>query len=424
MKIIKYPSANNWAELLMRPNIAQYDVSVTVREILQLVRLKGDRALYEYNIKYEKCELASLLVSHNEIETAGIQLSAHLKTAINTAYDNIYKFHTVQKKDIITVDTMPGVTCMRKQVAIQKVGLYVPGGSAPLFSTVLMLGVPAQIAGCQEIVLCTPPDSEGNIHPAILYCAQRCGISNIYKVGGAQAIAAMAYGTESIIKTDKIFGPGNMYVTLAKQQVLQDGIAIDMPAGPSEVLVIADATANPAFVAADLLSQAEHGPDSQVVLISDNEPIIEQVIAQIKEQLSALPRGSVAQKALQNSMAILVENMDTAMQMSNVYAPEHLILATSNAHAMAEQVTQAGSVFIGHYSPEAVGDYASGTNHTLPTHGYASAYSGVSVDSFVKNITFQHISREGLVNIGQVVMTMAEAEGLHAHANAVKVRLK
>ena len=351
-------------------------------------------------------------------------LNDDLKKAIQQAKLNIEKFHLAQKEEIKKIETMPGIFCWRRSLPIEKVGLYIPGGSAPLFSTVLMLAIPASIAGCKEIILFTPPTKEGNIHPAILFTAKLCGVNKIFKIGGAQAIAAMAYGTETVPKVFKIFGPGNPFVTLAKQLVQMEGIAIDMPAGPSEVLVIADETANPAFVAADLLSQAEHGPDSQVLLITTNESIIESVQKEIKKQLMNLPRKEIAEQALQNSKIILVKNIEEAITLSDKYASEHLILQCKNSEVVAEKINNAGSVFIGNYSPESAGDYASGTNHTLPTNGYAAMYSGVSLDSFLKKVTFQQLTKEGLQNIGNTVMTMAEAEGLDAHKNAVMIRLK
>ncbi|HXB13674.1 MAG TPA: histidinol dehydrogenase, partial [Bacteroidia bacterium] len=361
-----------------------------------------------------------LKVDESTISKAAKSISPSLKKAIDTAYKNIYKFHSVQLNNKVDkVETMPGVLCWRKALPIEKVGLYIPGGSAPLFSTVLMLGIPAKIAGCKEMVLCSPP----TIHPAILYTAAKCGVKNIYSIGGAQAIAAMAYGTKSIPKANKIFGPGNSFVTIAKQLISSQGVAIDMPAGPSEVLVIADDSANAGFVASDLLSQAEHGPDSQVILLSTSKDLITKVNKEIGIQLEALPRKDITERALKNSRAILLKNLNEAISFSNMYAPEHLILCCENADELAGKVTNAGSVFIGNYSPESAGDYASGTNHTLPTNGYAKAYSGVSVDSFIKKITFQKISAKGLLNLGSTIETMAEAEQLHAHKNAVTVRL-
>jgi histidinol dehydrogenase len=368
--------------------------------------------------------LRKLFVDAKELKQSEAKITNELKNAIDQAYDNILKFHLTQQEEVKEVETMPGVKCWRKSIPLDRVGFYIPGGTAPLFSTVLMLGVPAMVAGCKDIVLCTPVSKEGIIHPAVLYAASKVGIKHICKVGGAQAIAAMAYGTETVQKVSKIFGPGNQYVTAAKQLVQLSGTAIDMPAGPSEVCVIADSSARPDYVAADLLSQAEHGVDSQVLLISDSAELIEQVNLALETQLNELSRKEIAQKALQNSKAILVANLDEAMSISNLYAPEHLIIASNNAITYGDQVINAGSVFLGHLTPESAGDYASGTNHTLPTNGYAKAYSGVSVDSFVKKVTFQQITEEGIRNLGKTVITMAEAEGLDAHANAVKIRIK
>jgi histidinol dehydrogenase len=422
MELIKYPAQDTWKQILARP---VYDNNLLLKQmskVLSDVKLKGDAAVKKYTKKFDGLGLRKLQVDVKEISKASSQISAELKTAIDQAYTNINKFHLAQKESPVLIETMPGVVCWRKSIPLERVGFYIPGGTAPLFSTVLMLGVPAQIAGCKEIVMCTPLAKDGTIHPAVLYAASKVGVHKIYKVGGAQAIAAMAYGTETIQKVDKIFGPGNQYVTAAKQLVQLEGTAIDMPAGPSEVCVIADETANPSYVAADLLSQAEHGIDSQVVLISTQEQFIDKVNQAIKAQLELLPRQSIAEKALENSKSILVANMQEAIIISNTYAPEHLIIASDDALAIAEQVTQAGSVFLGHYTPESAGDYASGTNHTLPTNGHARAYSGVSVDSFVKKVTFQSISKSGIQLLGPTVVTMAEAEGLDAHANAVKIR--
>ncbi len=420
----KYTDRTEWANLVQRPVADYTSLEKTVRKILEKVKDKGDKAVRRYTREFDGVKLKTLVVTDTEIDAASSNLSDELKTAIQTAKTNIEKFHLGQQEEIRKTETMPGVVCWRKNLAIEKVGLYIPGGSAPLFSTVLMLAVPARLAGCKEIVLCTPPAKDGTIHPAILYTAQLCGVTQIIKAGGVQAIAAMAFGTASVPKVFKIFGPGNQYVTLAKQMVQQWGTAIDMPAGPSEVLVIADDTANPAFVAADLLSQAEHGPDSQVVLITTSENIADNVMSAIADQLNDLPRKSIAEKALGNSKVIIVKEMTDAIALSDLYAPEHLILSCTDAASLAAQITTAGSVFIGHYSPESAGDYASGTNHTLPTNGYAAMYSGVSLDSFVKKISFQELSKEGLQNIAAAVMTMAEAEGLHAHKNAVAIRLK
>ena len=424
MQLIKYPSRENWDELLVRPSIDNKLLLKQVGKILADVQIKGDAALKKYTKKFDGITLRKLFVDAKDLKQSESKITVELKIAIDQAFDNILKFHLTQKEEMKEVETMLGVKCWRKSIPLDRVGFYIPGGTAPLFSTVLMLGVPAMVAGCKEIVLCTPVSKEGIIHPAILYAASKVGIKHICKVGGAQAIAAMAYGTETIQKVSKIFGPGNQYVTAAKQLVQLDGTAIDMPAGPSEVCVIADSTARPDYVAADLLSQAEHGIDSQVLLISDNAELIEQVNLALETQLNELSRKKIAQKALQNSKAILVANLDEAMSISNLYAPEHLIIASNNAITYGDQVINAGSVFLGHHTPESAGDYASGTNHTLPTNGHAKAYSGVSVDSFVKKVTFQKITEEGIRNLGKTVITMAEAEGLDAHANAVKIRIK
>ena len=420
MRVFTYPKQSDWAKLAQRPVYDTASKQEAVAGILQQVRNKGDKALIELTKKFDGVKITKLKVDENIISKAAKSISPSLKKAIDTAYKNIYKFHSVQlSSKVERVETMPGVECWRKALPIEKVGLYIPGGSAPLFSTVLMLGIPAKIAGCKEIVLCSPP----TIHPAILYTAAKCGIKNIYSVGGAQAIAAMAYGTKSIPRVDKLFGPGNSFVTIAKQLVSSQGVAIDMPAGPSEVLVIADDTANASFVASDLLSQAEHGPDSQVIFVSTSKGLISEVNKEIAIQLKALPRKAIAEKALKNSRAILLKSLNEAIAFSNSYAPEHLILCCKNADELATKVGNAGSVFIGNYSPESAGDYASGTNHTLPTNGYARAYSGVSVDSFMKKITFQKIRAKGLLNIGSTIEIMAEAERLHAHKNAVTIRL-
>ena len=424
MKLYKYPDKELWKEIIQRPVADNFSLENTVKKILKKVKEKGDTAIRKYTKEFDGVKLKNLLVSEKEIRAADSLLNDDLKQAIQQAKKNIETFHTAQKEEVNKIETMPGVSCWRQSVAIEKVGLYIPGGSAPLFSTVLMLGVPAQLAGCKEIVLCTPPSKDGNINPAILYAAQLCGITKICKAGGVQAIAAMTYGTESVPKVFKIFGPGNQYVTLAKQIVQQQGVAIDMPAGPSEVLVIADETSIPEFVAADLLSQAEHGPDSQVILITTNESLAEKVSAAIKQQVAALPRKKIAKQALKNSKLIIVETISEAVALSNLYAPEHLILSCADAETISNHIISAGSVFIGNYSPESVGDYASGTNHTLPTNSFAAMYSGVSSDSFVKKITYQQLTKEGLENIGTTVMTMAEAEGLAAHKNAVAIRLK
>jgi histidinol dehydrogenase len=413
------PSKNEWPSILQRPVMNIAALEATVKPILQEVKQNGDSALKKFTQQFDKTSIDNLLVSEEEFATAQATLDASLKAAILSAKVNIETFHKSQLTAPQVIETMPGVQCWRKNVAIEKVGLYIPGGTAPLFSTILMLGVPAKLAGCKEIILCSPPPH----HPAILFTAKAVGITKVFKAGGVQAIGAMAYGTETIPAVSKIFGPGNQYVTCAKQLVQQDGVAIDMPAGPSEVAVYADDTANPAFVAADLLSQAEHGADSQVLLVSCDAGVIKAVEQEIEKQVAQLPRKDIALKALENSKLILLTNEDEAIDLLNEYAAEHLILSCNNAAAVAEKVTNAGSVFLGHYSPESVGDYASGTNHTLPTNGYAKAYSGVSIDSFVKKITFQQLSPEGLKNISKTVMAMASAEGLEAHANAVRIRL-
>lgn len=424
MIVYNLPEQKKWAAISQRPVANASQLQKTVGRILQQVKQEGDKAITDLTLQIDKVALKKIRVSPAEIKKAAASLSPALKKAIRQAAVNIKKFHAAQvnnKPEII--ETMPGIQCWRQSVGIEKVGLYIPGGSAPLFSTVLMLAIPAQLAGCKEIILCTPPAKDGSIHPAILFAADLCGVTTICKVGGAQAIAAMAYGTKQVPKVFKIFGPGNQYVTAAKQMVQLENTAIDMPAGPSEVLVIADKTANPYFVAADLLSQAEHGPDSQVIVVVTKEVNPDTIKQAITDQLITLPRQTIAQKALDNSKIVVVNNLDEAIAFSNYYAPEHLILACDKADKLAKKVTAAGSVFIGHYSPESVGDYASGTNHTLPTNGFAAMYSGVSVDSFVKKITYQQLSREGLQKIGKTVMTMAQAEGLDAHSNAVAIRL-
>ena len=423
MKKILYPNKADWAEMLRRPmqNVSTFFENVST--ILKNVKANGDAAVLEYEEQFDKVKLASLVVTEEEMKEAESQVPIELKVAILLAQRNIYTFHKKQKFEGKKVETMEGVTCWQKAVGIEKVGLYIPGGTAPLFSTVLMLAVPAKIACCKEIVLCTPPDKEGKINPAILYAAQVSGVSKIFKAGGVQAIGAMAYGTESVPKVYKIFGPGNQYVMAAKQQVAMHDVAIDMPAGPSEVMVIADETSNPAFVAADLLSQAEHGVDSQVVLVTTSEKFLGEVEYEVQHQLSRLPRWQIAEKSLENSKLILVKDMDEAIEMANEYAPEHLIIETKDYMDLAEKVVNAGSVFLGAYTPESAGDYASGTNHTLPTNGYAKAYSGVSLDSFIRKITFQEINREGIQNIGPAIEVMASNEHLDAHKNAVSVRL-
>ena len=424
MKIVKNPDKKEWGELIKRPVKDFKKIEEIVKPILKKVRKKGDKALRKFALEYDQVELKDLLVSKREIEEAQEQVSDELKEAIAVAKSNIERFHEKQKEGLLEVETMPGVICMRKSVAIEKVGLYIPGGTAPLFSTVLMLGIPANIAGCKEIIICTPTDHSGKVNPAILYTANLIGISKIVKVGGAQAIGALAYGTETVPKVDKIFGPGNQYVTAAKQMVSQQGVAIDMPAGPSELAVLADESAVPEFVAADLLSQAEHGVDSQVVLVSTSKSVITTVNEALAKQIERLPRKHIAEKTLENSMAVLFDKKSRAINFLNEYAAEHLILAVEDMDEVADQVINAGSVFMGNFAPESAGDYASGTNHTLPTNSYARAYSGVSVDSFVKKITFQKITEEGMKNIGPAIEKLAEAEQLMAHKEAVSVRLR
>ena len=411
-------------EILKRPVLDVETMRGTVNEVLNRVKAEGDKAVIEYEERFDKVKLDVLAVTETEIMEAEKNVSNELKEAVLLAHKNIHSFHTSQRFESAKVETVPGVTCWQKAVAIEKVGLYIPGGTAPLFSTVLMLAVPAKIAGCKEIVLCTPPNKEGKVNPAILYAAQVAGVNKIFKIGGVQAIGAMAYGTESVPKVYKIFGPGNQYVMAAKQQVSLHEVAIDMPAGPSEVEVLADETANPAFVAADLLSQAEHGADSQVVLITTSEKLIDDVEEEVMNQLEALPRRDIAEKSLANSKLILVKDMDEAIEMTNEYAPEHLIIETKDYMELAEKVVNAGSVFLGALTPESAGDYASGTNHTLPTNGYAKAYSGVNLDSFIRKITFQEITHEGMCTIGPAIEVMAINEQLDAHKNAVTVRLK
>ena len=424
MRVYKYPKKRQWEELVKRPTLEQEALDDVVIDILKDVKANKDSALRKYAKKFDQVVLNRIDVTQSEIEIASNLISPELKTAIMLAIKNIATFHSSQKDNEKIIETTKGVQCWRKSVAIEKVGLYIPGGSAPLFSTILMLGIPAKLAGCKEIVLCTPPNSEGKINPAILYTADLVGITKVYKVGGAQAIAAMAYGTETIPQVYKIFGPGNQFVTKAKEMIQQEGVAIDMPAGPSEVLVIADQSSNPEFIAADLLSQAEHGADSQVILVSDDEEIINRTNSEIKEQLKLLPRKEIAKEALKNSRAILLDSIEECIEFSNIYAPEHLIFTTENAFNYTKEIKNAGSVFLGKYSCESAGDYASGTNHTLPTNGYAKNYSGVSLDSFVKKITFQNLNEEGIRNIGPAIEVMAEAEELFAHKNAVTLRLK
>jgi len=422
MKLITYPERKDWGTLLKRPTFDTSALEAKVKTVLQDVKLNGDEAVKKYTQQFDGVVLNEIKVTSEEIASATAFVSEELKKAIQIAVNNITAFHRAQVSQVEIIETMPDVKCWRKSVGIEKVGIYIPGGTSPLFSTVLMLAIPAKIAGCKEIVLCTPPDRNGNINPAILYAANITGVSTIYKIGGVQAIASMAYGTETVPQVYKIFGPGNQYVTCAKQLIQQEGIAIDMPAGPSEVCVMADGSVNPTFVAADLLSQAEHGVDSQVLLVTTSISLVEKVNAALEEQLSQLSRKEMAAKALENSKAILVNSIDEAIDLVNEYAAEHLIIACDNDELIAERIVNAGSIFLGNYSPESVGDYASGTNHTLPTNGFAKAYSGVSVDSFVKKITYQKLSREGLLEIANTVELMAAAEGLDAHKNAVSVR--
>lgn len=423
MNIYINPSPSAWPQILQRPVIDTMVLQNKVRAVLDGVKQNGDAAIKKYTAQFEGLQLDSLSVSEEEIAAAKVLLSNELIAAIETAAANIKTFHAKQVQQPEVIETMPGVACWRKSVGIEKVGIYIPGGTAPLFSTVLMLAIPAAIAGCKQVVLCTPAQKNGQVHPAVLYAASICGVTQIFKAGGAQAIAGLAYGTESIPQVYKIFGPGNQYVTCAKQLVQMEGVAIDMPAGPSEVCVLADETADAAFVAADLLSQAEHGTDSQVLLVTTDETLAGKVQAEITTQLNALPRKDIAEGALQNSTVVVLNSLDDAIALVNEYAAEHLIIACNNDEAIAERITNAGSIFLGNYSPESVGDYASGTNHTLPTNGFAKTYSGVSVDSFVKKITYQKLSRQGLQHIAKTVETLAEAEGLHAHKNAVSVRL-
>jgi histidinol dehydrogenase len=424
MNVYNNPEKKSWKVLTQRPQFELGFLESSVRNILKRVRVSGDQALRELTLQLDKVSIDDLEVTKEEVHQARERVSPGLKAAIQTAADNITKFHDAQKREPMIVETMPGVKCWRKPVPITKVGFYIPGGTAPLFSTVLMLGIPAHLAGCREIILCTPPSRDGRINDAILFAASLVGVTKIFKVGGAQAIAAMAYGTESIPSVYKIFGPGNQYVTKAKQVVTEEGVAIDMPAGPSEVLVLADETCNPEFVAADLLSQAEHGEDSQVMLVLLDESKLDAIRNQVNQQLTELPRRAIAEKCLANSRAVIFQDEALAIDFTNEYAPEHLIINTSNAEAIAEQIINAGSVFIGNLSPEAVGDYASGTNHTLPTNGYARAYAGVSLESFLKYITYQQLSETGIKNVGPFVEQMAEAEALTAHQRAVSIRLK
>ncbi len=424
MEIISYPDKKIWKDILKRPTFSFRQLENTVAAILDDVKLNGDAAIRKYALQFDKVNLIGLQIDQKEITEACNAISSDLKKAIESAKANIELFHKNQKEEVKPIETAKGVTCWRRSIGIEKVGLYIPGGTAPLFSTVLMLGTPAKLAGCKEIILCTPSDQNGKVNPAILYAAQLVGVTQIFKIGGVQAIGAMAYGTETIPQVYKIFGPGNQYVTCAKQLINKEGVAIDMPAGPSEVAIISDKSCEPSYVAADLLSQAEHGVDSQVILVSNEMSVIEKVNIELEKQLKELSRNSIAEKALKNSKAILVQTLEEGIELLNEYAPEHLIIACENENALAEKVINAGSVFLGNYSCESAGDYASGTNHTLPTYGYAKAYSGVSLDSFVKKVTFQKLTKEGIQTIGRTIELMAEAEGLDAHKNAVSIRLK
>lgn len=423
MKIIENPRIDTWKEILQRPVIETGALFGTVSKVLDDVRLNGDEALRRYELEFDHVSLEKLNVEDDEFYEAVNYIPEDLKKAIDVAYSNIHKFHSAQRFEEIKVETSPGVTCIQRSVPISKVGLYIPGGTAPLFSTVLMLAIPAKIAGCSEIVLCSPPDRNGKINPYILYAARIAGVTNVYKVGGAQAVAAMAYGTESVPKVDKIFGPGNQYVVAAKQLVSLSDVAIDMPAGPSEVEVLTDESSNPSFVAADLLSQAEHGADSQVLLVSTDRNMIDKVVVELEKQLEELPRKEIAAKSISHSQAIYVDNMETAISITNEYAPEHLILSVKNYNDIASKITNAGSVFLGQYACESAGDYASGTNHTLPTKAYAKAYSGLCLDSFMRKMTLQELTPQGIKSIGHAVELMAGAEGLDAHKNAMTLRL-
>lgn len=424
MKNILYPRRDQWSQILKRPTQTVKEIEATVNEVFNDVQINGDTAIKKYTKQFDKVSLSSFLVTQDEIKRAVQSVSNELKEAIQKAAGNIEKFHSAQKTEKVYQETTSGVVCWQEKRPIQKVGLYIPGGTAPLFSTVLMLAIPAKIAGCQEIILCSPPNKEGEIANEILYAASLCGVTNIYKVGGIQAISGLTFGTETIPKVYKIFGPGNQFVTVAKQLATKFGVAIDMPAGPSELLVMADESANASFIASDLLSQAEHGPDSQVLLVSTSEKLIEEVSSEVDMQLKELPRVEITTKAIQNSKSILVKDFKEALALINEYAPEHFITCTKNNDFFIDGISNAGSVFIGNFTPESAGDYASGTNHTLPTNGYSKAYSGVNLDSFTKSITFQEITKTGIQNIGPSIELMAEAEGLQAHKNAVTLRLK
>ncbi|RIV68796.1 histidinol dehydrogenase [Flagellimonas aequoris] len=424
MNKIYYPNRQDWPEIVKRPTQTVADIEQTVEAIFEAVQKGGDLAIKKYTDQFDRVQLDSILVTDEEIQTAADSVSSELKKAISLAKSNIEKFHAAQKTAKVEMETMPGVLCWQEKRPIQKVGLYIPGGTAPLFSTILMLAIPAKLAGCEEIILCTPPDKKGNVNPTILFAAQLCGVTKIFKVGGIQAIAGMTFGTETIPNVYKIFGPGNQFVTVAKQLATKYGVAIDMPAGPSELLVVADDSANPAFVASDLLSQAEHGVDSQVILVSTSEKLVDVVEKEIEAQIKVLPRVAIAEKSIQNSKLILMKDDESAMDLINEYGPEHFIVCVENKEFYLQNIQNAGSVFIGNYTPESAGDYASGTNHTLPTNGYAKQYSGVNLDSFMKSMTFQKISKEGMKTIGSSIELMAEAEGLQAHKNAVTLRLK
>ena len=424
IQVILHPGKEDYQALLSRPHKDAADLGATVASVLNDVRMEGDNAVLRYEAKFDKAEFSSLAVTEEELQEAEALVSEELKQSINLAHANIHRFHEAQRMQPVCVETAPGVHCWQKSVAIEKVGLYIPGGTAPLFSTVLMLATPAKIAGCADIVLCSPPSPQGKLHPAILYAAKVAGVNRIYKCGGVQAIGAMAYGTETVPKVSKIFGPGNQYVTCAKQQVSMTDVAIDMPAGPSEVAIVADKTCHPEYVAADMLSQAEHGMDSQSILFTDNGEVARAVLVEVEKQLEALPRKEMASSSLGHSRIVVLHDMEEAFEICNQYAPEHLILAMDTAMDWADRVVNAGSVFLGHYSCESAGDYASGTNHTLPTSGYAKAYSGVNLDSFCRKITFQHLTPEGIDSIGRAVEVMAEAESLDAHRNAMTLRMK
>jgi len=424
MNTINNPDRSKWSEILRRPTQTVADIEQTVHKVFDEIRLTGDAAVRKYTQAFDGIELDTFKVTASEMDAASAEISQELKEAIALAKKNIEIFHAAQRTERVVVETMNGVKCWQEKKAIQKVGLYIPGGTAPLFSSILMLATPANIAGCEEIVLCTQPDKNGNVNPAVLYTAKLCGVTQVFKIGGIQAIGAMTFGTESVPRVYKIFGPGNQFVTVAKQLATRYQVAIDMPAGPSELLVYADDSANPAFVASDLLSQAEHGVDSQVIMVSTSEKMLKLVSDEVEKQLDELPRKAIAQQAIENSKLILIESEETALELINEYGPEHFIVCSANENYFVENIVNAGSVFIGNYAPESAGDYASGTNHTLPTNGYAKQYSGVNLDSFMKQITYQKVSEEGIKNIGPAIELMAEAEGLQAHKNAVTLRLK